>query len=208
MCTIINGVGLGWKDYTAVRWCSNFYLDQIVAGEYQHRVEFEPAPSSNSEPDTKPTEQDATKMPYERAKRTITDYLRNPKRVKTSDDSGWEKSFNEDLLVYQKNLKGSEKVRYTFSKSYKKKKNSGYSIWPSVFFYVPKNTFFPHISKSSDFYISCFPACKPPPDCRLWHGWHLDHHPVRKGVSYGLQWLENFVPWNSRQTQEAPWIWL
>lgn len=90
------------------------HFDQIVSGEYQHRVEFEPAPSSKSEPDTKPTEQDTT-MPRGKDKRTITDYLPNPKRAKTTgshEAGGWEKSCNEDLLIYQKNLQGSEKVEF------------------------------------------------------------------------------------------------
>lgn len=86
---------------------------EIVSGEYQHRVEFEPPPSSNGDPDTKPSEQDPTTMPRGNTKRTITDYLPSPKRVKTTgtnDGDGWEKSSDGDLLVYQKNLKGSEKI--------------------------------------------------------------------------------------------------
>lgn len=94
-----------------------FYIDQIVSGEYQHKVEFEPAPSNSSEPDIKPSEQDTADMPQGRPKRTITDYLPNPKRLKTtvtSEAGGWETFYNGDLLVYQKNLKGSEKVALTF----------------------------------------------------------------------------------------------
>lgn len=52
-------------------------------------------------------------MPREKAKRTITDYLPRPKRVKAVEeqDDRWEKFFNEDLLVYQKDLPGSKKVK-------------------------------------------------------------------------------------------------
>lgn len=58
------------------------------------------------------SEQDKT-MPRGQKKRNIDDFFPNPKRVKTEGTNGtdgWEKSSDGDLLVYQKNLKGSNKV--------------------------------------------------------------------------------------------------
>ena len=96
------------------------FILQVVAGEYKHRVEFDPAPSINIPPDTT-SQQDKT-MPRGTKKRNIDDYFSNPKKTKTESVNGsdrWEQSTKGDLLVYQKNLTGRNKVsNYTVLKLY------------------------------------------------------------------------------------------
>lgn len=81
---------------------------EIVSGEYKHRIEFDPAPSVGSSVDNN-SEEDKT-MPREQRKRNIVDYFSTSKKAKTEGIDGWEESSNGDLLVYQKDLKGSDKI--------------------------------------------------------------------------------------------------
>ncbi|MPC08402.1 Bifunctional polynucleotide phosphatase/kinase [Portunus trituberculatus] len=86
---------------------------EVLAGGYEHRVDFDPPPTStNTVNSTTEPEQD-TAMPRGQKKRTIDDHFSNPKKAKTggtSGSGGWEKSIDGDLLVYQKNMTGSEKA--------------------------------------------------------------------------------------------------
>lgn len=84
---------------------------EVVSGEHRHRVEFDPAPSTSSSGSS--TTEQATAMPRGQKKRNIDDYFSNPKKAKTAGTDGtggWETLANGDLLVYQKNMTGSEKI--------------------------------------------------------------------------------------------------
>ncbi|XP_045115645.1 LOW QUALITY PROTEIN: uncharacterized protein F21D5.5-like [Portunus trituberculatus] len=85
---------------------------EVLAGGYEHRVDFDPPPTStNTVNSTTEPEQD-TAMPRGQKKRTIDDHFSNPKKAKQEGpvSGGWEKSIDGDLLVYQKNMTGSEKI--------------------------------------------------------------------------------------------------
>ena len=89
------------------------FFQQVLAGGHKHRVEFDPTPSSPSTVSsiTKPAQDKA--MPRGQKRKNIDDYFSNPKKAKigeTSGSGGWEKSIDGGLLVYQKNMTGSEKV--------------------------------------------------------------------------------------------------